>query len=349
MTDLRKIGIHPDFWYPLARSRDLARKKTLGVAFAGEPIVLVRTESGVAFALEDRCAHRQVPLRAGEVCGEQLQCCYHGWTYDHTGRCTRVPYLAAGEALPPGVRSYPCREAYGLVFVFPGDAAKADSVPFPEIPSHADRRYKTRVLDRDVACHYSFLHENLMDMNHQHLHRGLMGRLNAALLDTRSGDDWIEVDYTFDRSAGKQNLGEKMILGRRDSSGTRARDVMTIRTGYPYQTLQFRPGESTEPALDLWNCYVPLDAEQRTSHQLGLMMIRKPGFPGLIHLMWPFIVRFTEGIFAEDRWIMEEEQKAFDAQGVDWNREISAPILGLREVLRARGVPRLSSESVAGP
>src|SRR5437870_1269194 len=60
--DLRRIGIHPDSWYPLAKSSELKTGKTLAVTFAGEPIVLARTESGRLFALENRCAHRQVPL-----------------------------------------------------------------------------------------------------------------------------------------------------------------------------------------------------------------------------------------------------------------------------------------------
>ncbi|KAF7962081.1 hypothetical protein AWV80_25955, partial [Cupriavidus sp. UYMU48A] len=42
-----------------------------------DPIVLVRTESGTIFALEDRCAHRQVPLHAGVVEGEFIRCGYH--------------------------------------------------------------------------------------------------------------------------------------------------------------------------------------------------------------------------------------------------------------------------------
>ena len=59
MRDLRRVPIHPDHWYPLAWSRELKRGKTLGVRFAGDPIVLVRTESGAVYALEDRCAHRR--------------------------------------------------------------------------------------------------------------------------------------------------------------------------------------------------------------------------------------------------------------------------------------------------
>ena len=68
--DLRKTGIHPDHWYPLARSRDVKHGKPFGTQFAGEPIVIVRTASGTLFALEDRCAHRQVPLSGGTVEGD---------------------------------------------------------------------------------------------------------------------------------------------------------------------------------------------------------------------------------------------------------------------------------------
>jgi phenylpropionate dioxygenase-like ring-hydroxylating dioxygenase large terminal subunit len=345
--DLRKTGIHPNYWYPLARSKDLKRGKAIGVSFAGEPIVLVRTESGSLFALEDRCAHRQVPLHAGVVRGEQLQCCYHSWTYDSTGRCINVPYLDEGESLPNGVRSYPCREAHGLIFVFPGNVARLEAAAFPDVPSHDDPRYKTRYLDRRVRCHYSFMHENLMDMNHQFLHRGLMGRIRTILLELRKGEHWIEADYTFARVAGRQPIGEKFMLGKRPQpTQARKRDLMTICTNYPYQTLRFWTAGAEHPALDLWNVYVPVDREQRVNHTFGLMMIRKPSIPGLIHLFWPFMIWFTEGIFAEDRWIVEEEQKAFDLQGADWNQEIFPVIQGLREVLIEQGIP-LSEPLVA--
>ncbi len=340
LRDIRKTGIHPDYWYPLARSNDLRKGKVLGVSFAGEPIVLVRTEKGSLYALEDRCAHRQVPLHIGVVLGEHLQCGYHCWTYDKTGSCINVPYLDKGKSLPNGVQSYPCREAYGLIFVYPGDIAKLDSVDFPEIPTHANTRYKTRYLNRQVDCHYSFMHENLMDMNHQFLHRRLMGGIRTVFLDLREGDGWIEVDYTFTRPKGRQPIGEKFMLGKRpEPSAANSKDIMTIRTGYPYQSLKFWTAGSNEPALDLWNIYIPVDREQRRNHTFGLMMIRKPPFPGLIHALWPFIIWFTEGIFAEDRKIVELEQKAFDNQGADWNQEIFPVIQGLRKVLVNGGIP----------
>src|SRR6202007_136211 len=85
--DLRRVGAHPDYWYALAWSGELKEGKTLGGRFAGVPIVLYRGKGGRVFALEDRCAHRQVPLHLGVVEGEQLKGHYHGWAYDSRGRC----------------------------------------------------------------------------------------------------------------------------------------------------------------------------------------------------------------------------------------------------------------------
>ncbi len=338
--DLRRVGLHPDFWYPVARSRSLKPGKTLGVRFAGDPIVLARLNDGTCFALEDRCAHRQVPLHAGVVCPKGLRCGYHGWTYDTTGRCVSVPYIGEGEKRPNGVRGYPCREAYGLIFIFTGDPDLAETKPFPEIPTFHNPKFKTRYLDRRVACHYSFMHENLMDMNHQFLHRRLMGGIRTIALGQRAGDNWVEADYSFDRTSGKQSYGELFIIQKRDrKSASAPRDFMTIRTEYPYQTLKFWTAGSKTPALDLWNVYIPVDKEQRVNHTFGMIMIQKPPIPGLIHLLWPVITWFTEGIFKEDRWIVELEQKAFDAQGADWNQEIFPPIIALRDLLARSGVP----------
>ncbi|AOK21841.1 aromatic ring-hydroxylating oxygenase subunit alpha [Burkholderia ubonensis] len=334
--DLRRVPIHPDHWYPLAWSREIKRGGTLGVRFAGDPIVLVRTASGAVFALEDRCAHRQVPLHAGVVTGESIRCCYHGWTYDCTGRCIDVPYLGR-ERLPNGVRAYPCREVHGLIFVFPGDAALAGERPLPELPSAEDSAYKTRRFGREVKCHYSFMHENLMDMNHQFLHRRQMGQMRARSVGRRRGDDWVEVDYTFARMEGKQPVGEALVFGASKKPADQAdKSVMTVRTGYPYQTLRIRSSEGTL-VMDLWIVYVPLDAAQRTNRTFGLLSIRKPGIPFALDLAWPLLVWFTERIFKEDRWIVELEQQAHDAQGADWNHEVFPVINELRDLLRHCG------------
>jgi phenylpropionate dioxygenase-like ring-hydroxylating dioxygenase large terminal subunit len=346
--DLRRVDIHPDFWYPLAWSREVGRGKAHGVRFAGDPIVLVRTETGAVFALEDRCAHRQVPLHEGVVDGESIRCCYHGWTYDCTGRCVDVPYLGR-ERLPNGVRSYPCREEQGLIFVFPGDPALAATKPVPSPGSAGDKTFKTRRFGREVACHYSFMHENLMDMNHQFLHRRQMGQMRARSLGRRHGEGWVEVDYTFAREAGKQPVGEAMVFGgrRKKSENENAGDVMTIRTQYPHQTLKIVTS-SGKTVMDLWIVYVPLDKEQRTNRTFGLLSVKKPGIPGLLDLGWPLLVWFTERIFKEDREIVEMEQRAHDRQGRDCNQEVFPVINELRALLRACGAPENHAATSVG-
>ena len=93
---------------------------------------------------------------------------------------------------------------------------------------------------------------------------------------------------------------------------------------------------------------LPEDAEQRTNHVYGLLMIEKPPIPGAIHLAWPLIRRFTERVFAEDRVAVEAEQRAWDEQGEDWNHEVFPLILDVRDVLRRNGVPVRPESALCG-
>jgi phenylpropionate dioxygenase-like ring-hydroxylating dioxygenase large terminal subunit len=343
--DLRRVGAHPDYWYPLAWADELKSGRVIGRRFAGEPIALYRGTSGHVYALEDRCAHRQVPLHLGVVSGEELKCHYHGWTYDACGKCVNVPYLGSVR-LPNGVRSYPVREVDGLIFVFPGDPALAENRLPATLGSSRRGDYKTRRLNREVACHYSFMHENLFDMNHQFMHRKQMGSIRANCLGRKSGEDWAQVEYSFSRTEGRKTVGEQVIVdlmrkrseGRKDFS-----DHMRIRTEYPTQNLKVWVGrniqDTADPVLDVWLGYTPLDAEQRTNRTFGFLSVKKPRFPGIIHAVWPFVVWFTENIFREDKDIVEFEQRAYDAQGGDWNNEIFPALRDLRAVLARCGKP----------
>jgi phenylpropionate dioxygenase-like ring-hydroxylating dioxygenase large terminal subunit len=358
--DLRRVGINREFWYPVARSRQLRKSALLPVTFAGDPIVIARSASGSVFALEDRCAHRQVPLHLGVVQGEQLKCGYHAWCYDRCGKLVKIPYLSDRGKIPPaarGVRAYPCREAYGLVFIYPGDPARAEISPLPDLPESSSAEYRTMHFSRTVECHYSFMHENLMDMNHQFLHRRLMGSIQPMLLDYRAGDTWVEADYKFE--GGKQHVGaDFMVMGGTGDSNERVdRDyeLMTIRTDYPHQGLIVKRSHSDAVAIRLWTAYVPIDAEQRRNRSFGILMIKRPKIPGLLTLAWPIIRYFAESVFTQDRMAVEAEQRAWDAQGGDHNNEVSPVLLRLREVLArcgeagVQGVDGIGRESIELP
>jgi renierapurpurin 18,18'-hydroxylase len=126
-------------------------------------------------------------------------------------------------------------------------------------------------------------------------------------------------------------------LSRRGVSSVH-KDLMTIRTEYPYQTLRIWTS-GDEPVMHLWIVYTPMDAEQKTNRTFGLLSVQRPKIPGLLELAWPALVWFTERIFAEDREIVEMEQAAYDCQGADWNQEVFPPIRDLRTLLAANGRP----------
>src|SRR5262245_50594211 len=101
-------------WQIAAESRQL-RRAPIRLLLDERNFVLFRTASGAVGALEDRCAHRNAPLSEGRVCGEHLQCPYHGWEYGTDGRVAHVPAL--GELEPAarelGVPHYRAIEQQG--------------------------------------------------------------------------------------------------------------------------------------------------------------------------------------------------------------------------------------------
>lgn len=105
-------------WQPVARIDELGEGPQRAILL-GEALAVFLTESGAPAVVADRCPHRGASLALGEVCGEALQCAYHGWQWDgRDGTCVRVPSLPDQSQIPPRARvaSYPAREQWGLVW-----------------------------------------------------------------------------------------------------------------------------------------------------------------------------------------------------------------------------------------
>ena len=83
-------------WYPVHFAQDLPEGKPQRVYIFDEPIVILKRpgEQGVV-ALKDRCPHRAAALSEGRMTPDgQLQCAYHGWSFDgESGICTNIPQV----------------------------------------------------------------------------------------------------------------------------------------------------------------------------------------------------------------------------------------------------------------
>lgn len=161
-------------WYVAAWSRDIGTSLT-AQTILGQQILLYRTSGGDIVALENRCAHRHVPLSAGHLVGDQVECAYHGLRYNRDGICTRVP----SQERVPGkarVKAYPIVERYGWVWIWMGAAEDADASKIPDFSRNSDQNFAATGGTKLVHANYELITDNLMDLSHVgFVHRETIG------------------------------------------------------------------------------------------------------------------------------------------------------------------------------
>jgi phenylpropionate dioxygenase-like ring-hydroxylating dioxygenase large terminal subunit len=186
-------------WYVACLSRELG-KAPLKRKLHGDPLVVFRTASGRAAALQDRCPHRNVPLSYGCVKGETLQCGYHGWKFDERGRVEEIPGYVGDEVDKPGRRApfHAVREQQGLVWVWATPDVEPDVDPYHF--EYADRPGYLTV--RHVVRANASIHavaENALDVPHTaYLHGGLFRNpdaRNEIRAVVRREHDRVEAEY----------------------------------------------------------------------------------------------------------------------------------------------------------
>jgi vanillate O-demethylase monooxygenase subunit len=181
-------------WYVAGQASELAPGAVRSRRIVGEAIALFRTASGAVGAVADRCSHRGMPLAHGGECeGEALRCPYHGLEFGRTGECVRIPgqdHVPAGAA----IRSYPVVERHALLWLWPGEPAKADPALIPEHPYHTDPGWVWSAIELEVEANWQLFNDNLLDLSHLGLvHRKTIGgnldaHANAEMTTTREGN-----------------------------------------------------------------------------------------------------------------------------------------------------------------
>jgi vanillate O-demethylase monooxygenase subunit len=179
-------------WY-VACTPDEIDGKPLGRTICGEAIVLYRGPDNAVAALEDFCPHRGAPLSLGKVCDGKLVCGYHGLEMGCDGKPVAMP----GQRVRgfPAIRTYPAVERYGFVWVWPGDAAKADpaTIHHLEWADNPHCAYGGGLYH--IRCDYRLMIDNLMDLTHEtYVHSTSIGQKEideAAPATKTEGDEVI--------------------------------------------------------------------------------------------------------------------------------------------------------------
>ena len=163
-----------DAWYVAARADELT-DAPLGRTICGRKMVFFRAASGEPAALEDFCPHRGAPLSLGFLKDGGITCGYHGLGLD----CRGKPLAMSGQdaARLPAARAYACVERYGFIWVWPGDAARADAALLPNLQWAEDPEWAFGGGLFHIHCDYRLMVDNLMDLTHEtYVHAGSIGQ-----------------------------------------------------------------------------------------------------------------------------------------------------------------------------
>lgn len=131
-----------------------------------ENIVMFRNSSAQVIAMEDRCPHRMLPLSKGKLIGDDIQCGYHGMTFNCEGKCVRIP----GQSNVPRsarVTTYAIHEVNNIVWIWMGDPERAninDVFTMPEFNDPDWHAHQGEALH--LKAHYMNVAENLVDPAH---------------------------------------------------------------------------------------------------------------------------------------------------------------------------------------
>jgi phenylpropionate dioxygenase-like ring-hydroxylating dioxygenase large terminal subunit len=151
-------------WYIAAHSFELVGAKPISRMICDETVVIFRGEDGQVGILSDRCPHRFAPLSSGEVCGNSIQCGYHGIRFNRDGSCAHIP---GNLAVPNGfaAKHYPAVERHGFIWLWMGERA-ADPNLIPDFHENCPPGWAPVPGYLNIAANYELMIDNILDLTH---------------------------------------------------------------------------------------------------------------------------------------------------------------------------------------
>ena len=109
------------------------------IRLLGEDLIAYRDSNGHAGVIGENCPHRGSSMIFARNEDGGLRCAYHGWQFDHTGRCIDMPSEGAASSFKDKVRitAYATQERNGIVWLYMGPRQK-NPPPLPGIELNMD-------------------------------------------------------------------------------------------------------------------------------------------------------------------------------------------------------------------
>lgn len=322
-----------EHWYVACTAAELRRDRIRAATILGLGIVVFRLpDDDSPAAIVDQCVHRGTALSAGRIVDGCLACPYHGWRYDRTGRVVHIPSIdgAAAPEKPHAFRqrSFAAREAYGLIWVYPGEADPATRDIFTMPYWRADRwvnYYMVSRFDGSVGA----LAQNFMDVPHTvHVHNRIFRSSPAKLMRSTVSVNPASVEVEYHEA--DDSIGMMPWL----TNPQRVPLVHWDRFFAPNITrCDYHWGDRS--GFVITSQITPIDG--RSSRVYTLISYRFPVPYLLTKLLRPFIHLYTRAVLGQDIRIMRINRRGLDNAPGPTQRSVRADAVhvGIDRVIEA--------------
>lgn len=315
---LGRYGAPRNQWYVAAMSSEVTNAKPLARMLLGEEIVLYRTESGAPVALANRCPHRAVALSNGKVCGNELQCFYHGLRFGADGHCKEIPSQANIPA-KMRVHSYPVIENACFVWVWVGDPEKADPSLMVDLsdfqvgPGADPEARVLEVLEMEIDGNYLLLHENLLDVSHiSFLHEGTFD--SGAICKAQPRIETPGKYHILIEREVEETLNGAYAAAFELHEGMRVRRLLRSQSWAPafnvVSNFFWDLDKPDAPVLYHHSLFAITPRDDHSTHYFA-GLVKNWG----IDFFPPEMVQFVRDVFDTDKAAIESQQRSYDLLG----------------------------------
>lgn len=173
-----------NLWYAVLDSSELKKNKPIGVTRFSEKLVLWRDESDNINCIFDKCCHRGASLALGKVKHEHIECPFHGFQYDSSGKVTCIPANGKAKVVPGNykVNFYIAREVYGFIWIWYGEPR--ENLPEIKFFEELKEGFSYGGFSENWGVNYTRAIENQLDVVHlPFVHSTTIGRGNKTLVN----------------------------------------------------------------------------------------------------------------------------------------------------------------------
>lgn len=183
-------------WYQIGWSTDVPVGGMLARTILDEPVLVFRNDAATLSAILDRCPHRFAPISTGKVEGSHVRCGYHGLAFDGSGHCVANPHGPVTSSMQ--VASFPVIERHDAIWVWMGDADKADASLIADLSFIDETPEPARIHGYlPTKANYELITDNILDLSHaDYIHpTTLGGMMTAASVKTTEIEGRVRTEW----------------------------------------------------------------------------------------------------------------------------------------------------------